>query len=146
MRVKCISPGPVWCLRRRLSSTQNGSSPWILRHYSERIFNGVPPKKICSLFLSLPFLFWDWILLLRSTRFYSYDPIKIVSVHRLTRINFFFSILISSSCSNLSSSNFHISFSLSLSSSYLLHPTSTILLPPFILQLLILNIIRHQRF
>ena len=80
----------MWCLRRRLSSTQNGSSPWILRHYSERIFNGVPPKKICSMFLSLPFLFWDWILLLRSTRFYSYDPIKIVSVHRLTRINFFF--------------------------------------------------------
>jgi hypothetical protein len=42
----------------------------------ERIFIESQKKKSVLCFCLFLFSFWDWILLLRSTRLYSYDPIK----------------------------------------------------------------------
>lgn len=89
---------------------------------------------ICSLVLSsftTPQLFFFFFFLAMGLSCVSYVPIhcRFIGLRWFVfSLLFFFSNLISSSCSNLSSSNFHIS----LLFFYLLHPASTILLVPLL--------------
>lgn len=100
----------------------------------------VPPKKICSLFLSLPFFFLglDSIVAFHAFVFVWSDQKNCVGSSVDADQIFVFFSLIFLFWFPLRARIFHhpiftflsLSLSLTLSSSYLLHPTSTILLPP----------------